>query len=724
MQRQGLAAVLAAALAGTSHFAWGQTAKAPVTELDTVTSTATRSERSILDTPGTISVIDSTEIDRRNMQSIRDVTRYEPGVTVSNNPLRTGAGSFTIRGIGQNRVLLLLDGVRVPDFPVNSQPGIYTRDYIDIDALKRMEIVRGAASALYGSDAIGGVVAYTTKDPGDYLTTPGKDWFVSLKTSYSQADHSFAETATTAMRAGWAEALALYTRRDGHNLGNNGGIDANPQDTRSNNLLGKLVLRPTAVDTFKLIGDYAYANVDTEVLSDRGVPSPGSLITDSDNKDRNKRIRGTVEHSHAAPLGPIDGLIWRASYQSIDRTEHTDQARTVGASRRLRVTDQSFEQEIVDADLQMHSALSLFGTGNTLTYGANLIHTDTTRLRDRTEFNLTANTQTKTVSGEIFPNKTFPDTETWLGGAFIQDEVVFAGGRLTVIPALRVDYYRLDPTVDAAANATNPAGRPFTGVSDAAVSPKLGAVWKLDAVNAVFGQYARGFRAPPYDDANIAFANPVFGYEILPNANLTAETSDGFELGWRGKWADGSSASVTGFYNIYHDFINQVVVGTSAAGLVQFQPRNIDRVHILGAEAKGRWQATDTVALLGSVAYAKGRDDVNDVPIDSVDPIRVTAGARYDNPNDWGAEVAGLFAGRHHGVSSETFFKTPAYFNLDATAYWNPVPNLSFNLGLFNILDRKIFVSQDSTGVLANRADLGRFSQPGRYVGANATVRF
>jgi len=724
MHRQGGAAVWAAVFATTSTFAWAQAAKAPVTELDAVTSIATRTERSLFDTPGTVTIIDQAEIDKHNVQSIRDLTRYEPGVTVSNNPLRSGAGNFTIRGIGQNRVLLLIDGVRVPDFPVNSQPGTYTRDYVDIENLKRVEIVRGAASALYGSDAIGGVVAYTTKDPSDYLTTPGKDWFVTLKGAYSQADHSFAETLTTGLRAGWAEAMALYTRRDGHNPGNASTTDANPQDTRSHNLLTKLVLRPTASDTIRLIADYAYANVDTEVLSERGVPSPGSLITDSDNKDRNQRIRGTVEHTHAAPVGWVDRFAWRASYQTIDRLEHNDQARRVGAGNRLRVTDQNFLQDIVDADLQLNSRLGWLGLAHQLTYGASLTHTDTSRPRDRTEFNLTAGTQTKTIAGEIFPNKTFPDTETWLGGAYLQDEIALMGGAVTVIPAVRVDYYRLDPTVDAAANATNPAGRPFSSIADAAVSPKLGAVWKLDPVNAVFAQYARGFRAPPYDDANIAFANPVFGYEILPNPDLKPETSDGFELGWRGKWADGSSASVTGFYNIYHDFINQVVVGTSATGLIQFQPRNLERVHIFGAEAKGRWQATDTVALIGSLAYAKGRDDVNNVPIDSIDPIRVVAGLRYDDRNGWGAELTGLFAGRHFAVSSETFFKTPAYFTLDATAYWNPLPSLSMNVGLFNLLDRKYFVAQDAVGVLASRSDIGRFSQPGRYLGANATVRF
>ena len=47
--------------------------------------------------------------------------------------------------------------------------------------MKRVEIIRGPASALYGSDALGGVVSYVTKDPADYLKLVGKDWYMSTK---------------------------------------------------------------------------------------------------------------------------------------------------------------------------------------------------------------------------------------------------------------------------------------------------------------------------------------------------------------------------------------------------------------------------------------------------------------------------------------------------------------------------------------------------------------
>ena len=90
--------------------------------------------------------------------------RYEPGFTVGNQPARGGQSNYTIRGIGENRVLVLQDGLRIQDFP-----GTYTRDFTDLDGVKRVEIVRGQAGVLYGSDALGGVINYILKDPADRI---------------------------------------------------------------------------------------------------------------------------------------------------------------------------------------------------------------------------------------------------------------------------------------------------------------------------------------------------------------------------------------------------------------------------------------------------------------------------------------------------------------------------------------------------------------------------
>ena len=100
------------------------------TQLDAVTTAATRTRRPLDDVPATVSVITTEDIDRENMQDVRDLVRNEPGVTVGNNPFRAGYQNFLIRGIGGNRVLLMVDGMRMPDFPDSNQgAGTYTREH-------------------------------------------------------------------------------------------------------------------------------------------------------------------------------------------------------------------------------------------------------------------------------------------------------------------------------------------------------------------------------------------------------------------------------------------------------------------------------------------------------------------------------------------------------------------------------------------------------------------
>lgn len=692
--------------------------------LDAVTVTATRTETSVRDVPGVVTVLDADELARRGVQSIRDVTRYEPGITVGNQPARAGRSSYVIRGIGQNRVLTTIDGVRVPDFPANAQPGTFTRDYVDLESIKRVEIVRGPASSLYGSDAIGGVVAYATKDPADYLAGATRDWFVSGKTAYDSVNNAFAETATLAARAGAFETLLVATRRDFEESQNNGSVPANPQVGHGHNTLGKLVY---AIDdrrrvrfTAELFENTIRTNIRTEIGAVTG--APGTSVTDSRGHDVTRRRRAALDYVHSTPIGFVDKLTAIVSYTELDKDDETQQHRSVGASRRLRLTDQKFSQDIVGFDLQLESRGEALGSQHRFVYGLNVDLARTSRLRDRTEINYTAGTVTKTIAGESFPSKVFPDTDTLLGGVYLQDVITWPESRLSIIPGVRVDHYRMTPNPDRAFTINNP--QPVADVSASAVSPKLGAVFKASDVYSLFGQYARGFRSPPYDDANIGFRNSTFGYEVLPNANLRPETSDGLEAGLRARFPGGSSFTVSAFYNWYQDFIEQKRVGTSSGGLLQFQSTNIPRVTIWGAEARGEYRLDTRWSLQGAVAFARGTDRSDGTPLDSVDPLRAVAGLRYDHPDDWGLEFVGSGATRKNRVSTPTGFQAPAYAVFDVIGYYDLAPHATLRAGVFNILNKKYWVSQDVVGVAANSGLKDLYSAPGTTFGASLVLKW
>ena len=129
------------------------------------------------------------------------------------------------------------------------------------------------------------------------------------------------------------------------------------------------------------------------------------------------------------------------------------------------------------------------------------------------------------------------------------------------LPAVRLEWYslRTHPDADFRRSAQTGNAAAVSNSDAFAVSPKLGVTWRITPTYSVYGQYAAGFRAPPYDTASFGFTNRVFGYQILPNANLEPEYANSVEIGLRGRFNDGSSVQLAAFYNRYRDFILSLI---------------------------------------------------------------------------------------------------------------------------------------------------------------------
>jgi hemoglobin/transferrin/lactoferrin receptor protein len=726
------AATLAVATSLQAGQSPAQTAEVPLVNLPPVSVTATRGARPADQVPATVTVIDQRALERQSAVRPADVVRYEPGVSVGNQPGRAGQTNYVIRGIGGNRVLVLQDGLRMQDFPgSNLGAGTYTRDYVDLDTVRRVEIVRGPASALYGSDALGGVVNYILKDPADYLDETGRDTYASAKVGYSGADRSVYATATGAVRTGRGDLLLQYTRRDGHALDTNGRIGPNPQVVQGNALLARGVVRLTDADTLRVTAEYAGRTTSTEIRTEQvnTRPSgfiPGNNVLSSRGRDSTQRGGVSLQWTHDAPVLFVDSITARLAFSRLERREQTDLWRAAyggvvvpTAPNRRRLSDFHFNQNLYIADVQAHSTAGWFGAQHRFTYGGSVEVTETTRPRDRVELNLATGTGSSTIGGETFPNKNFPDTVGVQAGIYVQDEITI--GRLEITPAVRLNYYSLTPHADADSNRAS-GGLVVRPTSDFAVTPKLGVMYRVDGVYSVFAQYARGFRAPPYDSTNFGFTNPQSGYQILPNANLRSETSDGFELGLRGRYAT-ASWQVSAFYNQYDNFIDTRVVG-NAGGLTQFQYRNVPSVRIWGAEARGDWRFTPGWRLRGALAWARGEDTQTGQPVDSIDPVKLTTGLSYQHSSGFGADAIVVAAMRQERVSSASYFRAPAYATLDLLVHYEVNPGLTLNAGLFNVTNTKYFNTPDVVGLSRTSAMRDLYAQPGRYFAFNATMRW
>ena len=157
-----IAAVGTLAIAGRALAQPEASAKTPVMKprnIEEVVVTATRSERDAIDVPGSVQVINSRQIEDLGAVTMNDIIVSAVGMVPTNSSGRVA--SWSLRGTGAGRTLVLIDGRRL----ASGFRDIVDAQRILLPLIDRIEIVRGPTSALYGSDAIGGVVNIITRKP-------------------------------------------------------------------------------------------------------------------------------------------------------------------------------------------------------------------------------------------------------------------------------------------------------------------------------------------------------------------------------------------------------------------------------------------------------------------------------------------------------------------------------------------------------------------------------
>lgn len=733
---QPLAAALAAALSATAL-----PALADSTLRDTVV-TATRSAAAIDELPVTVTAVTREDIDRRLPADDADLFRDEPDVAMARDLRRHGATRVNIRGIEDNRVVQMVDGVRLPDFYNGGGPTNFTMSASATampDFLKQVEILRGPASSLYGSDAIGGVVGYVTLDPGD-IAGGEKQAGLRLRGGYYGGSDSFSGSAVGALRGDSVELLLGYAAANGEETDNQGGDGSvGPRRSRPNaievddrGLLAKLVVRPAAGHRLSATLEGREQDVQTNILRlSSSLPKVTTMLGD----DHNRRLRGSLEYEHKPNGAFYDRLLTRVYHQDSDTHNRNYQRRSntgatcsavAGAGNNCDIDqDFYFEQQTRGANLQFESLLGS-GVTHLLTYGADLMRQRVDEKRDATRSNLTTGTVSKSIAGENYPLRDFAIGVTDTVGLFLQDEIGgLADDRLSLTPGVRYDRTRLKPEIDVLAQQVlTQIGRDAREQTYSRFSPKLGAQWKFSEALAAHGQLASGFRAPNYNEVNGAFRNSAQIYATSPNPDLKPETSVGLELGLRAKGAT-ARGQVAVYDNRYKDFIeNQRLncpsdpgcVTIGATNYTTYMALNLSRVRIYGAEARGSWDFAPGWRVDGGLAWARGSDEETKQPLNSIEPLRATLGLARD-AGRWGGEARVRAAARKTRIddSDGVYYRTPGYAVADLAAWVKPSRDARVTVGVNNLFDKRYWLWSDIRQADA-RDPLGVdfYSQPGR----------
>jgi outer membrane receptor for ferrienterochelin and colicins len=141
---------------------------------ESVTVTATRSEVSLQDAPGAITIITQEDIKDMPAGDLLEIIRETAGISMIGRGL--GRRNISLRGMESRHTLILVDGKRIAVPGSNFGHANYKNNWVDPENIERIEIIRGPLSALYGSDALGGVINIITKP------VSGKKWSFGIKT--------------------------------------------------------------------------------------------------------------------------------------------------------------------------------------------------------------------------------------------------------------------------------------------------------------------------------------------------------------------------------------------------------------------------------------------------------------------------------------------------------------------------------------------------------------
>lgn len=720
-----------------------------ITHFSPVTITATRTEQTTNEVSTTVSVINETDITHKLMNNIHQLVRYEPGVSVGGSQSRFGYSGFTIRGIGGNRVLTQVDGVGVAsDFSfgpfLSSQ-----RDFVDLDTLKQVEIIKGPASSLYGSDAIGGVVSFITKDAADYLTN-GNDTFFRLKTGYDGADYSWQRSGTFAGRYQQFDLLLQAGKSTGHNPlsdGQHGGIGkersrTNPQDKSRESFLSKFGWDISEQQRLQLTYEKFNSDIDSNILTNRksakdiqqAIANSGprgiNMTTSQQAKDNSRRERISLLHKLNLNSALADHIETQLSYQESMTKQKTIEdylsLRPTAPSTDIwskRYKDARYQERVWHLNSMFQKRFELAATEHLLTYGLDYKQTKNKDIRNG--FSISKATGKVTTDK---PESDFPDPTTTQYAIFVQDQIQY--GHWTFIPGLRYDHYKMAPKVSQRYKNTNAQDHNPSNYSDSKISPKLGITYQINDNYSTYAQYAHGFRAPQAVEIFGEFENHIRRYRALANTNLKAETNHSYELGFRGQFDQGSFG-IAAFYNQYKNFIDQEMRPATKPGLLfEFQNINRDDVIIKGIEARGDYDLAHLGlpqgwTIFGTLGYAHGQDKGTHQPINSVEPLKSVFTLGYIDPEQkFGSDLSWTLVARKNRINKEELanpISRSGYGLVDLTGWWQLTDNLSVNAGIYNLTDKRYWNWNDvreatgNTPTQASQLNKAFYSQIGRY---------
>ncbi len=543
--------------------------------LEEVVVTATRVERPIGTISSSVTVIDREEIEKSYAKTVGDLLRREVGVQVRQprglTGLRTG---INMRGTGERGtgVLILKDGIPLTNKYLGR--GTMLLNSMSVQDIERIEIVRGAASALYGSSAMGGVINIITRQ-----AKPGFSGNVSL-----EGGNMDTAIGSLGLRYG-AENFALRFAAEHKETG--GYEYRDPWDPLWQ--LPEMTLNHISLGGDLLLGDSLlrvdFDNFQEDALVGRGTQQDITLETNKFRVSWKTPLRGfgeetvfnikgyyfddesnTISHRHNPATGKFDNFRSSSKHSGSDYGIMSQISTVLGNHRLVAGIDLS------GANVDHHARTVGGGRGGG---GGDRGG----RGGDRGSGGIV-----------VVEDRKFESTQS-LWAVFVHNEMSL-GERVILSAGLRYDHW--ENKDGRFFDHADGEWKEFPTVTDSAISPRGGIVYKLTEDTRLRASFGTGFRAPSLSDMYRSGPDGRRHYD-LRNLELKSEKLDwSYDIGVDIQHHDNFTLSLTFYQSRLSDFLERnilqlgdqrIPVGTDSDGLDVRQMLNIGEVDIHGLEA-------------------------------------------------------------------------------------------------------------------------------------------
>lgn len=578
---------------------------------DTLTVTATGNPRSAFEAPMMVSVIDTADPENQTAASAADLLHSVPGITLSGTG-RTNGQDVNLRGYDRRGVLVLVDGVRQ-----GTDTGHLNSTFLDPALIKRVEIVRGPSALLYGSGALGGVIAYNTVNASDLLMESQQYGFRVFGTG-GTGDHSLGMGASAFGRTDNLDGLIAWSSRDRGDLRQGDGSTA-PNDESINNMLAKGAWKIDGAQA--LSGSLRYYNnaaQEPKNPQEVAATSASNPMTDRSTIQRDMQLSYKLAPQGNDWLSAESTVYWsesRINAQNLDNTNEYREQTTKGGKveNRSRLFTDSFASHL-------------------LTYGGEYYR------------------QEQKPGGATTG---FPEAKIDFSSGWLQDEITLRDLPVTLLGGTRYDNYRGSSDGYADVDADKWSSR--AGMTISPID------WLM-----LFGSYAQAFRAPTmgemYNDSKHFSIGRFYTNYWVPNPNLRPETNATQEYGFGLRFDnlmlsdDALELKASYFDTNAKDYIS-TTVDFAARTTMSY---NVPNAKIWGWDVMTKYTA-DLFSLDLAYNRTRGKNTDTGEYISSINPDTVTSKLNIPLAHS-GFSVGwiGTFANRSTHVSSQ-YTKQPGY---------------------------------------------------------------